>query len=121
MRFLKVFLLFISVFFLGAIASAKETNGLTSILKTQDQFHLQKTEPKNPRFVDLVIEEIEDDTNENEDDITFHSPFVAPTSRFFTFDNSHKIASQSKNSTAAAQKFLKYLTRQFIIFRNIRL
>ena len=120
MRFLKVFLLFISVFFLGAMASAKETHGLTSVLKTQDQFHFQKSEPRNQRFADLVIEEIEDNTNENEDDSSFHGALNYPTSRLFAFHFSHEIASRSAVPTTGA-KLLKYLTCRFILFRNIRL
>lgn len=120
MRFLKVFLLFVSVFFLGAMASAKETSRLTSILKTQDQFHFQKAEPVNLRFADLVIEEIEDDTNENEDDSSFHSALSSPTSRLFAFHFTYEIASRSVVPTSRA-KLLKYLTCRFILFQNIRL
>jgi hypothetical protein len=118
MRFLKVFSLFISLFFFGAIASAKETTGFKTLVKSQEQSFFQKAEPHNPRFLDLVIEEIEDDSNENEDEVSFHPSCSTPSSQLFSF--SHQNALRSVVPTSSAKLF-KYLTCRFIIFRNIRL
>lgn len=120
MRFLKVFLLFISVFFLGAIASVQETSGLITSLKTQNQSHFQKAEPANHKFADLVIEVIEDDTNENEDDSSLHNSLHYQTSKLFAFHFTYEIAARSAIPTSQAKLF-KYLTCRFILFQNIRL
>jgi len=120
MRFLKVFLIFISVFFMGAIASVKETSGIITSLKIQNQSHFQKAGLANHKFADLVIEVIEDDTNENEDDSSLHNLLKFQTGRLFAFHFTYEIAARSAMPTTQAKLF-KYLTCRFILFQNIRL
>jgi hypothetical protein len=119
MRFLKVYLLFISVFFFGAMASAKESNGSKLTFQTAAHNHFQKAEPRSPRFVDLVIEEVEDDSNENEDDAPYHGSLLAPSSSYYFNRFSHALASRLVSQTQASATL--YRTATFILFRNIRL
>ena len=116
MRFLKVYLLLISVFFFGAMASAKESNGSKL---TFQQTHFQKAEPRSPQFADLVIEEVEDDSNENEDDAPFHGSLISPTNTYCSSLFGHALASRLVSETQASATV--YRTATFILFRNIRL
>ena len=66
MRLLKVFLLFVSVFFFTTIASAKQVFGLQVNEITQTQKQVKKTEPNTLSFINLLMEE--SDNSEDEDD-----------------------------------------------------
>jgi hypothetical protein len=119
MRFLKVYLLFISFFFFGAMASAKESNGGKLTFHADTQSHLHKAEPRSTRFAELVIEEVEDDSNENEDDTAFHGSLLTPTNASYFNRYSQALASRLVFPTQASA--VHYRIASFILFRNIRL
>jgi hypothetical protein len=119
MRFLKVYFLFISFFFFGAMASAKESNGSKPAFHTNTQSHFHKAEPRSPQFADLVIEEVEDDSNENEDDTPFQGSLSSPTSSDYFSRFSHALASRLVFPTQVSA--IQSRTASFILFRNIRL
>ena len=101
------------------MASAKESNASTFTFYTSTHNHFQKAQPRSPRFADLVIEEVEDDSNENEDDAPYHGSLLAPNSSYYFNHFSHALASRLVSKTQASATL--YRTATFILFRNIRL
>ena len=101
------------------MASAKESNGSKLTFQTTTQTHFQKAEPRSPQFADLVIEEVEDDSNENEDDAPFHGSLISPTNTYCSSLFWHALASRLVSQTQASATV--YRTATFILFRNIRL
>jgi hypothetical protein len=101
------------------MASAKESNGSKPTFHPDTQSHFHKAEPRSPRFADLVIEEVEDDSNENEDDSALHGSILSPTNASYFNRFSQALASRLVFPTQASA--VHYRTASFILFRNIRL
>jgi hypothetical protein len=117
MRLLKLFILFVSVFFFTTIASAKQVLGIqiNEISATQKQ--IKKTESQGISFINLLIEE--SDNSEDEDDSHEVSLIHLPLSSEFTYPHVGAIAIANAHLTYARVNHNS--TPLFIQFRNIRL
>lgn len=117
MRLLKLFILFVSVFFFTTVASAKQVFGLQEVASTNNQKQIKKTEPKELSFINLIFEE--SDNSEDEDDSDELSFFLLPLSSEFTYPQVGAIAVANAHRTYS--KVNHNPTPLFIQFRNIRL
>ncbi len=117
MRLLKLFILFVSVFFFTTIASAKQVLGIqvNEISTTQKQ--IKKTGSQGISFINLLIEET--DNSEDEDDSHKVSLIYLPLSTEFTYPHVGAIAIANAHLTYT--KVTTNSTSLFIQFRNIRL
>lgn len=117
MRLLKLFILFVSVFFFTTVASAKQVFGLQEAGATSNQKQIKKTEPKGLSFINLLMEE--SDNSEDEDDSHELSFFLLSLSSEFTYPQVGAIAAANAHLTYS--KVNHNSTPIFIQFRNIRL
>lgn len=117
MRLLKHFILFVSVFFFTAFASAKQVFGLQNEVFKSSQKQIHKAETKGITFINLLIEET--DSSEDEDDSHEVRFFHLPISSEFTCPHVGAIAIANAHLTYS--KVSHNSTPQFIQFRNIRL
>lgn len=117
MRLLKLFLLFISVSFITTIASGKQVLGIGSEVVFNKHLKINKAEPKNISFFNLLIEETEN--SEDEDDSHTVSSFHLPFHSEFTYPHVGAIAIANAHLTYS--KVSHNSTPLFIQNRNIRL
>jgi|GEM_PF-5153371 len=117
MRLLKLFILFVSVFFFTTVASAKQVFGLREVASTSNLKQIKKTEPKALSFINLLMEE--SDNSEDEDDSHELSFFLLPPSSEFTYPHVGAIAVANAHHTYS--KVTHNSNALFIQFRNIRL